>query len=65
MLFLRPHAEQTLVVAMNFTDEPISVDASSLLLSRMLEGHGFEGALWEGQHIALPPYGAAFFEMEP
>ncbi|WP_027330099.1 alpha-glucosidase family protein [Marinimicrobium agarilyticum] len=64
MLLTRRHPEQALLVAMNFTNEPVTADIGSFALDQVLEGHGFEGALRKGQHVILPPYGAAFLGLK-
>lgn len=64
MLFTRSHTDQKLMVAMNFSGSTITVDTGPLVLSQALEGHGFKGAKQDDQGVILPPYGAAFFELE-
>lgn len=64
MVFTRRHPDQNLMVAMNFTNQAVSTNTEGLIPTQKLEGHGFEGARLEGQHIVLPPYGAAFFNLE-
>jgi len=64
MLFTRRHDDQSLLVALNFTDREITLAMGDLPVGVELAGHGFSGARVEGQKVILPAYGAGFFQLD-
>lgn len=64
LVFTRSHEDQTLLVAMNFTDRAVTLALDSLPLGSALEGHGFTGTKIEGRQVILPAYGAGYFSLD-
>ncbi|MGD8175111.1 alpha-glucosidase [Marinimicrobium sp. ARAG 43.8] len=63
LLFERKHSEQTLWVALNFTDQRAALTVPGDVSLQTMHGHGFEGAEAQGNEISLPALGAGYFQV--